>query len=108
MDSTALMHRTVSKGFPCAFLAALLLIDVAPALAAPNLQFTKSAADSTISAGDTATFNFTVKNKGSSDADFPQLLDPLPGGGGIDWTTSTPACFVDGFPPLQTLECDFD
>ncbi len=66
----------------------------------PDIEVSKTADDSSISAGDTAAFTIVVKNLGPGAASDVTLADPLPAG--VTWTTSSVGCSVDD----GTLNCD--
>ncbi len=68
----------------------------------PDIKVTKTADNSPISAGDTASFTITVENIGEGTAYGVTLGDALPGAG-ITWTEDSDACSIsDG-----VLSCTF-
>ena len=68
----------------------------------PDIKVTKTADNSPISAGDTASFTITVENIGQGTASGVTLSDELPGAG-ITWTEDSDACSIaDG-----VLSCSF-
>jgi uncharacterized repeat protein (TIGR01451 family) len=67
----------------------------------PDLEITKEAVESPISAGDQAAFLITVKNIGAGTAYDVTLQDPLPAG--VAWSTDTEGCSI----AEGTLSCDF-
>ena len=67
----------------------------------PNLVVTKTADNSPISAGDTASFTIVVQNTGPGTAHGVTLDDPLPAG--ISWVADNQACSISS----GTLSCDF-
>src|SRR5439155_1574865 len=73
----------------------------------PDLHIVKSPDGQTINAGDTATFTIVVSNQGTGVAHNVTLSDPLPAGGGVNWTTGSAGCSVSGAPGAQTLSCSF-
>jgi uncharacterized repeat protein (TIGR01451 family) len=90
------------------FFAAILVVGIAPAIAQPSLQLTKSPDGAVIPLGSTATFTLEIRNNGTTDLENPQLVDELPGDGGIVWQTADVAyCTINGLVGDQTLECDF-
>ncbi len=66
----------------------------------PDIKVTKTADNSPINAGDTATFTVVVENLGPGTAYDVTVGDPLPAG--VTWTTATTGCSVDS----GTLNCD--
>jgi uncharacterized repeat protein (TIGR01451 family) len=72
----------------------------------PNLTIVKTPDGQTINPGDTATFTIVVSNTGPGSATNVVVTDPLPAGGGLNWTTATPNCSVSGAPGAQTLTCN--
>lgn len=67
--------------------------------ATPDLVITKSAAEETVDAGNSATFLITIENVGEGIANGVVLSDTLPAG--INWSASTPSCTIDA----QALNC---
>jgi hypothetical protein len=112
MRSESSTLRSVVRPKAAALFAVVCALGASSALAAPSIQFTKTPDGSTITAGTLATFTYVVKNNAApgegNNSDFPQLVDPLPGGGGIVWDTTTPGCSVSGPQGGQVLECDFN
>jgi uncharacterized repeat protein (TIGR01451 family) len=79
----------------------------------PALTFTKTADNGTVSAGSQIGFTITVANSnasGTGAAHGVTIDDPLPSGGGVNWSIS-PAyggpgtCSITGKAPAQTLSC---
>jgi uncharacterized repeat protein (TIGR01451 family) len=79
----------------------------------PALTFTKTADNATVSAGSQIGFTITAANgnaPGTGAAHNVTIDDPLPSGGGVDWSIS-PAyggpgtCSITGKVPAQTLSC---
>jgi uncharacterized repeat protein (TIGR01451 family) len=68
-----------------------------------DLQVTKTANQSTIKPGSTATFKIAVTNLGPSSAPVV-LTDPLPDNG-ISWNTPTTGCKITGLTNNQALDC---
>ena len=113
MNSMSLLHRSVPKIVAGALFAAFFAIGSAPALADAGLAMTKIG--SMVSAK--PTFTIVVSNAGPDAADFPQLIDPLPGAGNIVWDWKVPdsppapaqgdvGCTWQNNPSQQVLECD--
>jgi uncharacterized repeat protein (TIGR01451 family) len=73
----------------------------------PVLSIVKTPDGQTINGGDTATFTIVVSNLGPGTAKSVTLSDPLPAGGGVNWTTVTANCSVSGAVGTQTLSCSF-
>ena len=108
--NTASRHQSVSTLLVHALFAMALWLGMGSAFGQSSLTFSKTPDGATIAAGSTATFTYNVQNASTAtQAAFqPQLLDNLPTGGGIIWTTSDPDCFIDNtVPGIQLLECDF-
>jgi uncharacterized repeat protein (TIGR01451 family) len=82
----------------------------------PNVTIAKTPDSATATGGDTIGFTVTLSNTGAGDATGVTLSDPLPGGGGLNWSlvgtgTSIPsgiACAVSGTAPTQSLSCGTD
>ena len=67
----------------------------------PDISVTKTADNSPINAGETASYTITVTNNGAGKADDVLLTDTLPAG--INWTDNSDSCSItDG-----VLSCDF-
>ena len=93
--------------------AAIVVIGMSAALAAPVLQFSKTPDSQTVLVGQEMRFTFTITNVGDQTADFPQLVDELPGAGLVRWHTDVSkeqnsACFFDINQGAQTFFCDFE
>ncbi|HJW76618.1 MAG TPA: DUF11 domain-containing protein, partial [Thermoleophilia bacterium] len=73
----------------------------------PDIHVDKTADNSPISAGDTASFTITVSNDGAGNAYDVELHDALPDGG-ITWTEDSASCEITGTGDDQVLDCDFD
>src|SRR5437867_3185224 len=73
----------------------------------PHLSIVKTPDGQMINAGDTATFTIVVSNTGTGVAKSVTLTDPLPAGGGVNWTTASAGCSVSGAPGAQSLSCSF-
>jgi uncharacterized repeat protein (TIGR01451 family) len=77
----------------------------------PNLSLSKTADNATVNAGDQIGFTIQASNAGPGAANGVVLDDPLPAGGGVDWSidadgTSGPlSCSVKGAAPNQDLQC---
>jgi uncharacterized repeat protein (TIGR01451 family) len=78
----------------------------------PALSFTKTADNATVNAGDQIGFTITATNgsaPGTGTATGVVIDDPLPAGGGVDWSIDpafAPAgCSILGAAPNQTLHC---
>jgi uncharacterized repeat protein (TIGR01451 family) len=76
----------------------------------PGLHITKTADDTSVSAGDAIGFSISVSNTGLGTAKSVTLDDPLPGGSGVDWSISPDyagpgTCSITGSAPVQTLDC---
>src|SRR4029450_12891952 len=71
----------------------------------PVLSIVKPPDNGTISAGATATFSIVVTNNGPGTATGVTITDPLPAGGGVNWTTATAGCTVQLQAGVQTLNC---
>ncbi len=67
----------------------------------PGLNIAKTAADSSINGGDSASFTIVVWNTGPGTAINVTLDDPLPGG--LTWTDDSADCSISS----GTLHCDF-
>ena len=67
----------------------------------PDIEVTKTADNSPILAGETASFTITVDNIGDGTAYGVTLTDVLPAG--IVWATENPDCTIEA----GTLSCDF-
>ncbi len=67
----------------------------------PGLNIAKTAADSSINGGDSASFTIVVWNTGPGTAINVTLDDPLPGG--LAWTDDSADCSISS----GTLHCDF-
>jgi uncharacterized repeat protein (TIGR01451 family) len=80
--------RTTTHQQPCA--AEPVTIDQ------PVISIAKTPDGATITAGDTATFTIVVTNLGPGTAASVTISDPLPAGGGVNWTTATAGCTVTG------------
>jgi hypothetical protein len=102
------MNRFASRTLAGALLACAFAVGAAPAIAATSVDFTQKAAKKTIVPGQQAQFTIRLSNTGTESAVFPQLYGDLPGGGNIEWFTTTRGCHTYGSPPTQTFECDFD
>ncbi|MFP5371290.1 MAG: choice-of-anchor P family protein [Actinomycetes bacterium] len=72
----------------------------------PSLSVLKTADNATVDAGSPIQFTITVRNDGPGTATNVLVNDPLPSGAGIDWSTVSPGCSVQGTPPNETLVCD--
>ena len=72
----------------------------------PVLSIVKTPDSGTISAGATATFTIVVTNNGPGTAAGVTITDPLPAGGGVNWTTASLNCTVTGAVGAQTLTCN--
>ena len=68
----------------------------------PDIEVTKDAATSPISAGDAASFTIKVENIGTGNAYGVTLTDTLPTG--ITWTEDSASCSITA----GVLSCDFD
>jgi len=73
----------------------------------PKLRVEKTASSGTVAAGSPMSFNMTVYSDGPGTATNVKLTDLLPGGAGVDWSTTSPNCTVDGVVGAQTLNCSF-
>jgi uncharacterized repeat protein (TIGR01451 family) len=73
----------------------------------PALRVVKSAASGTVQVGSPMSFSISVFSDGPGTATGVTLTDPLPGGAGISWSTSTAGCTISGTAPTQTLNCTF-
>lgn len=71
-----------------------------------TLAITKTADDAVVSNGDQIGFSIVVTNVGPGIARSVTLDDPLPGGSGIVWSTTSAGCSVSG-GPSQVLSCSF-
>ena len=71
----------------------------------PVLAIAKTPDGTSISAGAAATFTIVVTNNGPGTANGVAINDPLPAGGGVNWTTSTAGCSITGAVSAQTLTC---
>jgi uncharacterized repeat protein (TIGR01451 family) len=58
-----------------------------------------------VNAGQNIGFDVTVTNNGPGTAFNVTINDPLPGGTGISWSTSTSGCSISGSAPTQSLAC---
>jgi uncharacterized repeat protein (TIGR01451 family) len=76
------------------------------ALVPPVLSITKAANPvGPVQVGTNIGFDITVTNNGPGSAFNVVIDDALPGKTGINWTTATTGCVVNGTPPTQTLHC---
>jgi uncharacterized repeat protein (TIGR01451 family) len=78
----------------------------------PDLEATKTADASTVSAGQEIGFTIEISNSddaGTGIAKDVTLNDPLPAGSGLDWSEDPdhPDCDITGDVGEQVLECDF-
>lgn len=71
----------------------------------PVVTVTKSAASSTVEAGDPISYTVTVSNTGAGTAKNFTVSDSLPSGNGISWSIApaVPGCDITGSP--QVLTC---
>jgi uncharacterized repeat protein (TIGR01451 family) len=85
------------------------------AVQCPSIALAKAADAASVSAGDAIGYTVTASNAGPGSATGVLVSDPLPGGGGVDWSVDSvtingapaPAgtCSVTGVAPAQTLTC---
>jgi uncharacterized repeat protein (TIGR01451 family) len=75
----------------------------------PGLHISKVADAPVVDAGSPIGFTINVWNTGPGKATTVTLTDALPGGSGINWSTtpSVSGCSIGGSPPTQTLSCNF-
>ena len=75
----------------------------------PRLSVVKTADAGTVVSGSNVGYTITITNAGPGTATGVTLSDPLPGGGGINWSESPDLthCSIAGSPPNQTLSCSF-
>ncbi|HKC29245.1 MAG TPA: DUF11 domain-containing protein, partial [Jatrophihabitans sp.] len=76
----------------------------------PDVSLVKSADTSTVTAGQPIGFTVTASNSdaaGTGAAAGVVINDPLPGGGGVDWSIESGPqnCSITGSAPTQTLVC---
>ncbi|HZC74140.1 MAG TPA: hypothetical protein VE442_25870 [Jatrophihabitans sp.] len=76
----------------------------------PKLSVVKEADDATVSSGDTIGFTVTMHNDGPGTAKSVTLQDPLPAGGGVEWSIdqAVNGCQVTGPVGAQVLGCSFN
>jgi uncharacterized repeat protein (TIGR01451 family) len=79
--------------------------DAPVTISQPVLSIAKTPDNATIAAGNTATFTIVVTNLGPGTAKNGTLIDALPVGGGVIWTTKSIGCEVKGAPGPQMLNC---
>jgi uncharacterized repeat protein (TIGR01451 family)/LPXTG-motif cell wall-anchored protein len=80
----------------------------------PALSITKTADDDEVTAGEQIGFTVTVSNSGGEGTGVARSVvidDPLPGGGGVDWSiepaySGPGVCSITGAAPSQTLHCE--
>ncbi len=75
--------------------------DASTIVECPGLNIAKTAANSSINGGDSASFTIVVWNTGPGTATNVTLNDPLPGG--LAWTDDSADCSISS----GTLHCDF-
>ena len=107
------VHSRGALGRRLCLAAAIVFSGTTAAIAAPVLQFSKTPDSQTVLVGQEMRFTFTITNIGDQNADFPQLVDELPGAGLVRWRTDVTkeqnsACFFDINQGAQTLFCDFE
>ncbi len=76
----------------------------------PNVGIVKTANPvGPVSAGTDIGFDITVSNTGAADATDVTITDPLPAGGGLNWSLSPafPGCSITGSVGSQVLNCSF-
>ncbi|MGY2876748.1 putative repeat protein (TIGR01451 family)/LPXTG-motif cell wall-anchored protein [Marmoricola sp. URHA0025 HA25] len=76
----------------------------------PDVTLTKTADDTSVSAGSQIGFTITATNSGAvgtGDATGLVIDDLLPAGSGVNWSVDTGpgTCTIDGSPASQTLHC---
>jgi LPXTG-motif cell wall-anchored protein/uncharacterized repeat protein (TIGR01451 family) len=76
----------------------------------PDLTLTKTADAATVNAGGKIGFVVTASNsnaEGTGTASGVEINDPLPTGGGVNWTIASGPqnCTIQGAPPSETLHC---
>src|SRR5687768_12012925 len=94
------MHSSASGRRVFSLIAPVLLaiaswMAAGTALAAPSITFSKTPDGGTIAQNTTATFTYTITNNGGNSNELTQLLDSLPGGTTITWSSPDPECFID-------------
>ncbi len=73
----------------------------------PLLRVVKTAGNPVVNVGSPMSFDITVYSDGPGTAENVTLNDPLPGGVGISWATTSAGCTITGAAPTQTLSCAF-
>jgi uncharacterized repeat protein (TIGR01451 family) len=71
----------------------------------PNVTATKVADAEIVDSGGAIGFTITVSNAGPGTASAVSINDPLPAGGGVDWSEAPDngSCSIVGSPPNETL-----
>ena len=83
-----------------------LQMSAAAVVIPPALSIVKTPDAQTVAAGNNISFSITVSNAtGAGAATGVALRDTLPGGTGIDWSTTSSGCSISGTPPNEILSC---